>query len=164
MKKILFILLITFSISTFSQSAGFSLLKKVSGIEIYEKKTITKTTEKHDYWIVEFEYINTTKSDLYYNTTLDKSSNGTVRFEDISFCTFDLENKKTFDTHSDLYVWITGDKTRIKLENGESIFVFKKNKVYSKVMKYKVEKGKDAFLTFNQNESKIITENLNDFL
>ncbi len=164
MKKLLLILLLTFSISGFSQSAGFILLKKINGIEIYEKKTKTKTNDKHDYWTVEFEYINTTQNDLYYNANLNKNSKGAVRFEDYSFCSFELENKKTLDMYSDLSAWIQGEKTRLKLDTGETILVFKKNKTYSKKMEYKITKNNEPFLGFRQNSNTIITDNIYEFL
>lgn len=162
MKKLLLILMLTFSISSFSQSAGFTLLKKINGIEIYEKQTKTKTTDKDDYFLFEYEYINKTQSDLYYTGTLSYGNKG-KKTENNTFCTFQFDDKKTFDMYSGFGIYITGDKTRLRLDSGEPIAVFKKNKTYSTKIELKSEKDTTPVLNFRQIGNSI-TDNISDFL
>lgn len=167
MKKTIITLLLTiFSFFGYSQNNEFKLFKKINGIEIFYKLTKTKSNEKNDYWSIEFEYVNNTSSDIYYKTitkqvnTLVQKSSREVNY----FCTIELENKKTIDFYSDLLVEISGDKTRLCTDKSEKIYVFKKQKTYTKQMSFKGNIGVVPVLTTNVVNDIIFTNNIYDFL
>ncbi len=109
MKKITFLLFFVTSF-IFAQNPGFSLLKKINGVDIYYKSSKTKEDTKKDTWLIEYEYINTTGKDIYYKANIIKDGGlfGTGEYLIIGyFALVSIKNAKAMSlTTSDHVVYL----------------------------------------------------------
>ena len=173
MKKILLVLLIALPFFCFSQNAGFTLLKKINGVEIYYKVSKTKETDKKDTWLVEFEYFNNTGADLFYKTVKETQKSdllSTILQEErkeqqvSNFAKVFIENIKALDFTSTSSSDVSGDKTRLQTDKEEGIYRIKKGKTYTLSMDFKGKKGIEPVISIQIVNSISFTDNINEFL
>ena len=168
MKKVICILLLITNL-VYSQNPGFELLKKINGVEVYYKKTKTKEATSKDTWIIEFEYTNNSNGDLFYKTDVVAQSSLEVYLKTektiIShFAVINIENTKAISFISDRDIFLRGDKTRLKTDKYENIYILKKGKTYTKSMDFRSDKNVEPVLSIQIINSITFTENIKDFL
>ncbi|HMI08104.1 MAG TPA: hypothetical protein VK528_11195 [Flavobacterium sp.] len=161
-------LLLLISFSMFSQAKEFEVLKKINGVEIFSKSTITKSTEKKDTWIVEFEFRNVTDHDIYYKSIVQQPTNmeklaGEKEKNVVNFATISIENSNAMSFISDQYAFLIGDRIRLRTDNNENIYVIKHGKTYTNSMDFRSNKGIEPILSIQIINSISFTESFSDF-
>lgn len=167
-KLLLFFLLI--SINVFSQTNDFEIIRKINGVEIYARKSMTKEGKKKDTWIIEFEIVNKTDSDIFYKSRfgspdmfsqiLGENDKKELNY----FASVALENTRGISFISDSEINLSGDRTRLKTDRGESIFVLKKGKIYTKTMDFRADKGTEPVIVVMSANGVSFTGSLYDFM
>uniref|UniRef100_UPI00404B0FA2 hypothetical protein n=1 Tax=Flavobacterium sp. TaxID=239 RepID=UPI00404B0FA2 len=158
----------------FSQTNDYILLKKINGIEIYYKIKRLKETKKKVDWLIEFEYVNSTNSDIFYKSIFVSPSTSETLFdslldtktgdkEETQFCKINIENINGV-FNSSASGGITGDKTRIKTDKNESILILKKNKTYTRSFEMRTNIEEEPIISITVINSISFTEDLKDFL
>ncbi len=166
MKKITFLLFFVTSF-IFAQNPGFSLLKKINGVDIYYKSSKTKEDTKKDTWLIEYEYINTTGKDIYYKANIVKDDGifGTGEYLIIGyFALVSIKNAKAMSLSTSDDIDISGDKTRLQSDKGEPIYIIKKGKTYTRTMDYRNDKGIEPLITIMIEDNITFIESINELL
>lgn len=158
------------SFGTFAQSDGFELIRKTNGIEVYYKMTKTKEAKNKDTWVIEFEYINNSDSDIFYKSrfqeadVLDQLFGDDKKREVTNFAVISLENVKGINFISDREIKISGDRTRLRTDKEESIYLIKKGKIYTRTMDFRADKGTEPVIVVTTANSVSFTGSVYDFM
>lgn len=166
MKKFTFIFCFIASF-TFAQNPGFSLLKKINGVDVFYKVSKTKEEAKKDTWLIEFEYVNSTGRDIFYKGTSKKDDGvwGTGKDIMISyFALVSIKNAKALSLATTGDTDISGDKTRLQTDKGEPIYLLKKGKTYTRTMDYRNDKGIEPLVTIMIENNITFLEGINELL
>jgi len=172
-KTVLTFALLLFTSLIFAQDK-FEVLKNINGIEISYRKQKLKDKKNKTIWILEFEYRNTLPEDIYYKSYFYKRSSGILDVisnkdtsgydEYINFIDVSVENQSGFLASSDVEIYLSGDKTRLKTDNDESIIVLKKFKTYTKSLEVKLNNDDEPVIKVSAINSISFTDDLTDFL
>ncbi len=151
----------------FAQNPGFSLLKKINGVDVYYKSSITKDDGKKNTWLIEFEYVNGTGKDLFYKAARKQDDN-IFSSSDTKlvgyFALVSIKNAKALSLTTSADTEVSGDKTRIQSDKGEPIFIIKKGKTYTRTMDYKNDKGIEPLITIMIEDDITFFESINELL
>lgn len=169
MKYKILIIASLFSSLCWSQSNGFKLIRKINGIEIFAKLSKTKESSKKDTWVIEFEYINNSGTDIFYKSRfVDPKAllfmGDTKKVEVANFAVLSLENTKAISFISDKEMNLNGDKTRLKTDENESIYIIKKGKTYTRTMDFRADKGVEPIIVVQAVNSVSFTGSVYDFM
>lgn len=172
-KTLLAITFLIFTTTVFSQQ-DWEVLKNINGIEISYRKQKIQEKKNTIVWSIEFEYRNTLDKDLYYKSYYYKKTEGILDFisnkntkgydEYLNFIDISVENQRGFLASSYVEVYLSGDKTRLKTDNNESIMSLKKFKTYTKSLEVKLDEDDDPVIKVSAINSISFTNDLTDFL
>lgn len=170
MKRITLLIFLFIGITAFSQTEDFELIRKINGIEVYYKMTKTKEAKKRDTWVIEFEYINNSDSDIFYKSRFVSSSVaeqllGNNSPEEVThFSVISLENVKGINFISDRNINLRGDRTRLKTDRKESIYIMKKGKIYTRTMDFRAKKDVEPVIVVKTANNISFTGSVYDFM